>query len=338
MTAGAIDVADRNRPFYETGKRSRDLAVELGISEAELLDQHEGPEVVRLQVAMPDLINALPGLGEVMSLTRNDAAVHEKVGTFGNIKIMGGVGLVLNDAIDLRLFLKHWKTVFALELPSDQGPRRSLQIFDAQGDAVIKIHLKPQSNVEAFEDLRDRYADHAASPLLVSPAEPVHAKSASVDVEGFRTAFAGMQDVHEFHPLLTKFGVDRREALDLLDEQYAKPLANSAVRTLLETASERALPIMCFVGNAGCIQIHHGAVQTIKVMGPWVNVLDPGFNLHLREDLVVESWLVKKPTRHGLITSVELYAADRSLITQFFGVRDEKEPEDVNWRSLAETL
>ncbi len=43
-----------------------------------------------------------------MALTRNEAAVHEKVGTFGNVTVSGKMGLVLNDAIDLRLFLGHW--------------------------------------------------------------------------------------------------------------------------------------------------------------------------------------------------------------------------------------
>jgi len=40
----------------------------------------------------------------------------------------------------------------------------------------------------------------------------------------------------------------------------------------------------------------------------------------------------------GLITSVELYAEDRSLIAQFFGVREEQSPEDPAWRQLAEAL
>jgi putative hemin transport protein len=112
----------------------------------------------------------------------------------------------------------------------------------------------------------------------------------------------------------------------------------SAPRILLEQASSGAVPIMCFVGNRGCIQIHHGPVSTIKIMGPWLNVLDPGFNLHLRQDLVAESWLVRKPTRHGIITAIELYAHDRSLIAQFFGVREEQSPEDPNWRQLTTSL
>jgi putative hemin transport protein len=326
-------------PFFASGKRSRDLARELGISEAELLARHEGPEVVLLGGAMHDVIEALPGLGEVMVLTRNEAAVHEKTGTFGNITLSGQTGLVLNDSIDLRLFLQHWCTAFALEIPDGAGPRRSLQIFDEAGEAVIKVHLRPGSDVAAFDAIRERFADPrpVLRPVLRRAPETERDVTA-IDVDGFRAAFAGMRDVHEFFPLMKRLGLTRRQALDVMEDRYRDRLEADAARRLLERAAASALPIMCFVGNRGCIQIHHGPVTNIKVMGPWLNVLDPGFNLHLREDLVAEAWLVRKPTRHGLITSVELYAADRSLVTQFFGVRDEKNPEDPAWRALATEL
>jgi len=325
-------------PFYASGKRSRDLAKELGISEAELLASHDGPEVVRLGSDTAGLLQALPDLGEVMALTRNEAAVHEKVGTFGRITVAGQTGLVLNDAIDLRLFFQHWRTAFAVEIPDEKGSRRSLQIFDETGDAVIKIHLKPASDVAAFEAIRNRFSDSSLQPLEIEALAPEDASSRDVDAQGFREAFRAMRDIHEFFPLLKRFGLSRHGSLDIIEAAFVRRLDHSATRNLLEKASADAVPIMCFVGNRGCIQIHHGLVSTIKIMGPWLNVLDPGFNLHLRQDLVAETWLVRKPTRHGLITSVELYAEDRSLIAQFFGVREEQSPEDPAWRQLAEAL
>jgi putative hemin transport protein len=326
-------------PFYASGRRSRDLAQELGMSEAELLASHSGPEVVRLGDDMAGLLNALPELGEVMCLTRNEAAVHEKVGTFGNITVTDRTGLVLNDAIDLRLFLHHWRIAFAVEIPDEKGPRRSLQVFDETGEAVIKIHLKPASDIAAFNRIRERFADASlAFPEVLRPAPETERPMDSLDLDGFRAAFGAMRDIHEFFPLLRRFGLGRRQSLDALEAGFVRRLDPSAARLLLEQASAGGVPIMCFVGNRGCIQIHHGAVSTIKVMGPWLNVLDPGFNLHLRQDLVAETWLVRKPTRHGLITSVELYAEDRSLIAQFFGVREEQSPEDLDWRRLANGL
>jgi len=338
MTSSNAARVQTPEPFYASGKRSRDLAKELGISEAELLASHDGPEVVRLGADMAGLLQALPDLGEVMSLTRNEAAVHEKVGAFGKITVTGKTGLVLNDAIDLRLFLQHWRSAFAVEIPDEKGPRRSLQIFDETGDAVIKIHLKPASDVAAFEAIRARFADPSPQPLEIEAPAPEEASGQGVDAEGFRAAFRAMRDIHEFFPLLKRFGLSRHGSIGVLEAEFVRRLDPSAARSLLEKASADAVPIMCFVGNRGCIQIHHGSVSTIKLLGPWLNVLDPGFNLHLRQDLVAETWLVRKPTRHGIITSVELYAEDRSLVAQFFGVRDEQSPEDPAWRQLAASL
>jgi putative hemin transport protein len=327
----------RPTPFFQTGKRSRDLAQELGISEAELLARHDGPEVTRLRAEPAALVESWPALGEVMALTRNEVAVHEKVGVFDKISIGGMMGLVLNHTIDLRLFLKHWQYVFAVELPDEKGPRRSFQVFDGSGEAVIKIHLRPASDTAAFAAIRDRFADPDAPPLAVVP--PVAAVVAeTVDGEGFRRDFAAMSDVHEFFPLLRRHGLTRRAALDVMEKDSTRPLGSRAATRLLEAASAAALPIMCFVGNRGCIQIHTGPVANIKPMGPWINVLDPGFDLHLREDLVAEAHVVRKPTSHGEITSVELYDRAGELVTQFFGVRDPKAPEDERWRALVQSL
>lgn len=326
-------------PFFETGKRTRDLAAERMISEAELLAGHRGPEVVRLRPDMTAIVEALPALGEVMSLTRNEAAVHEKVGVFGGISFSGSTGLVIHAPLDLRLFLQHWHVAFALELPAAEGPRRSIQIFDAAGEAVIKVHLRAASNVTAFERLRESFADREPAPLAVRPypAAP-EAPAGETDAAAFRQAFEAMGDIHEFVPLLRRHGLDRRGALGLIGPEHVMRLGERSATRLLEAAAAATLPIMCFVGNRGAIQIHSGPVGNIRATGPWINVLDPGFDLHLREDKVAEAFVVRKPTRFGLLTSVELYDGAASLVAQFFGVRGRGQPEEAGWRALVAGL
>jgi putative hemin transport protein len=95
---------------------------------------------------------------------------------------------------------------------------------------------------------------------------------------------------------------------------------------------------MIFVGNANCIQIHTGEVSKLVTVGPWFNVLDPEFNLHLREDHIHEAWVIRKPTRDGDVTSVELFDAKGDIIAQLFGKRKPGLPEDPNWRALAQGL
>jgi putative hemin transport protein len=73
-------------------------------------------------------------------------------------------------------------------------------------------------------------------------------------------------------------------------------------------------------------------------MGPWLNVMDETFHLHLRTDHLAEVWAVRKPTKDGHVTSLEAYDADGRMIVQFFGERHEGEAERADWRALAEGL
>jgi putative hemin transport protein len=104
---------------------------------------------------------------------------------------------------------------------------------------------------------------------------------------------------------------------------------------VLEGAAAEGVPVMCFVGNRGCLQIFSGPVERIEPRGPWLNVLDPGFNLHLRTDLVASAWRVVKPTRlRGPITSLELFDAAGGMVCQLFGARPPGEGERPAWRAL----
>jgi putative hemin transport protein len=96
---------------------------------------------------------------------------------------------------------------------------------------------------------------------------------------------------------------------------------------------------MVFVGSRGCIQIHTGPVENIKMFGAdWLNVLDDNFNMHLFMPKVVTAWVVRKPTVEGIVTSVELYDAAGENLVLFFGKRKPGQLEDENWRGLVSEL
>ncbi|MDX1439674.1 MAG: ChuX/HutX family heme-like substrate-binding protein, partial [Rubricoccaceae bacterium] len=88
----------------------------------------------------------------------------------------------------------------------------------------------------------------------------------------------------------------------------------------------------------GCVQIHTGPVKWLLETEPWFNVLDPGFNLHLKEDGIAEAYVVTKPTEDGDVTALELFDTDGELIVQFFGRRKPGIPELTEWRELLATL
>ncbi|MDP2699102.1 hemin-degrading factor [Thalassospira sp.] len=321
---------------------TRDIADEMEISEGELVAAGCGDNVIRLDADWGDVITRLSELGEVMVLTRNESVVHEKTGMFGKVSINGEMGLVLNHDVDLRLFLGHWGHGFAVETNTAKaGQRCSFQFFDHDGTAIHKVFLTQNSNTAAYDALVAEWrADNQLPEIEVLPPlpKPALCSDDAVDLENFRAHWRRMTDVHQFHGLLRDFNVGRHQGLRLVGPEFAERLDVGSLRILLKKAALQGVSIMVFVGNRGAIQIHTGPIQTIREMGDWINVMDPTFTLHLRNDHISEAWLVRKPIREGRITTVELYDADLNNFAIFCGERAPKDPENSQWRDLAQSL
>ena len=334
--SGPSAAAPAARP---TPRRPIDQAAALGVSEGTWLTAHQSDaQVTRLRLPAADILHALPGLGSVMALTRNPSCVHEKDGAYANIEVSGAMGLVLNHEIDLRLFLNHWAHGFAVEAPLDDGAlRHSLQFFDAAGVAIHKIFARPQTDIAAWGALVARFAVEGPLEPVVAvapkPAKPDR-PDPEIDLEGLREGWWKLADVHDFFALLRKQGVGRRQALRLAGDPFARRIAADSVRWILEQAAAREVPIMCFVGNPACIQIHSGPIRKVAPMGPWLNILDPGFNLHLRADHIADAFAVWKPQSDSAVHSIELFDAEGQLICQFFGERKPGRPELEGWKEL----
>lgn len=306
--------------------RERDLANQLGISEAALQAAHVGLGVTRIAAGPDRLIPRLAALGEVMALTRNASVVHEKIGRYDNYQGGPHAAMVLTDDIDLRIFPQHWVHGFAVTRETDDGPRHSLQVFDAAGDAVHKVFLRAGSDVAAWHALvADLATGDGAQTLATDPRpapEGARADPAKLDI--LRSEWAEMTDTHQFMRLTAKLKYNRLGAYRLVGAPFAMPLGLSAVDAVLTGVATAGIAVMIFVGNRGCIQIHSGPIKTLRPMGPWQNVMDPRFNLHLRTDHIAEVWLVNKPTKRGDAISVEAFDAEGRHILQIFGQRSEK--------------
>jgi putative hemin transport protein len=324
--------------------RHRDIAHAMGITEGMLIDAHVGAprsgregglQAQRLRRDFPRLLSELSRAGELMALTRNPYCVHERTGVYDKLSAQGEpgreMGMALGEEIDLRLFYSHWAHGYSVR----EGEQQSLQFFDAQGVAVHKVFTRPATQLAAWQALCVNWADlDAPAPRWQPAPEPAAAQTIQVDAAAFRAGWAALRDTHEFFGLLRKHGLKRIDAMQVAAPAFAQQLDPHAARVILQGAAATGTPIMVFVGNPGVIQIHGGPIQRVAVMGPWLNVLDPRFNLHLREDAIAQAWAVRKPTVDGLVSSLELYAPDGELIAQFFGQRKPGQPERCAWRQL----
>lgn len=321
--------------------RQRDLAQQLGISEAEYLTLYLGEHVTRLNDDFKALLLKMYKVGHIMALTRNEHAVHERKGIYENVTFYEGghnMGVAVNPDIDLRFFMSQWHYGLAVEQMRGNRPMYSFQFFDAHGTAVHKIFTTPKSDVEAFQALVAAYRATEQTPLLDLPAATPKAKTeradSDIDVAAFQSDWKGLQDTHDFFGMLRKHKVARTQGLRLAPEGFTQSVAPDSVVRLLELAAKRQVSIMCFLHSAGMVQIHTGTVKNLMFYGDWYNVMDPLFNLHLHLPAVDSAWIVKKPTADGIVTSLELFDREGELITYFFGARKPGVPELEAWREI----
>ena len=323
-----------------TGLYPRDLAENLGVSEAGLVVAEIGHGAIRIEANPDQLIAHVQNLGEVMALTRNESCVIEKVGVYENYRGGPHATLVLNKEIDLRMFPKHWIYAFAVEHQTDKGTKRSIQIFDAAGDAVHKIHLRENSNLDEWEVLKTALRhDDQSETLDVAPRKPTDpARGTSDQADQLRAEWDKMTDTHQFIRFVHKMKMNRLGAYRRVGAPYVRPLNTAAVEQAITQLAGSDVETFLFVGNLGCIQIHHGAINNVKQVGPWFNILDAGYDLHLRTDHIAEVYAVTKATRDGPTVSIEAFDAEGMIILQLYGSRRSKDGDFAAFQKLVAAM
>ena len=321
--------------------RIRDAAIQLAVSEAELLSSQIGESVTTLKSNWPEILVEFKKLGKVMSLCRSNGCVLEHKGNFQKITIDGSAPhqmATVIGPIEQRVFFSAWKFGFAVENETSRGVMRSFQFFDKSGTAILKVYLQDDTKVDIFNQLVSAYrSENQQQDLQIEEfVKPEYAKK--IDMDAFTHDWENMKDTHDFFGMLRKYNVHRLDAVKWIDDRWANEVDRLSARKIVEIASASQLPIMIFVGNRGNIQIHQGKVKTIRQMGDWLNVLDPQFNMHLNEDLIANAFVVHKQTEDGLVSSLELFDKEGEMIAQFFGLRKPGLPQLPAWSALIDSL
>ncbi len=323
----------------------------LGISEFELL--LASPYSQYMGTACQEVLASFNAFGKLESITRNDYAVHEKSGSYNNLKISERMGLMVNvGGLDLRYFIKKWKHMLAIE--DNSNPERviySIQFFDGQGNAVNKVYLK---DIDKLDDWRALIAEQVNKLVIdtletdtlelevIEPLEDWQLKELNAeDKQSLHSQWQAMTDIHQFFGILSGLDIDRASSYQQAPEGMTFALKPTALQPLLERVRDDACPVLTFVGNTGVVQIQTGTMQTIKRMGDWLNVLDKShndFTLHLKDSAVAQLWCVKRPTEDGIVTCIEAFDNKGRTIVTFFGKRQEGEKELDSWRAITDWM
>jgi|GEM_PF-588186 putative hemin transport protein len=318
--------------------RTRDAAAALKSSEAELLASGAIDGVKLLKADPQMLLERLKRVGKVMSLTRNEDCILEHKGNFQSVNVTQNekmfMGLTIGE-IELRCFLKEWKYFFSVTSIKKDEESHSIQVFDKAGVAIIKIFEQRHTDQAAFKALIDDMEEKSINDFEPTVVYDEQISHAIIDTDKFTQEWQKMTDPHQFTSLLKDYKADRFDALAAVQGVHSHKLTVPFIEVCLNHCAEEAIPIMIFTGNKGNIQIHQDIVKHIKVMqigeNKWINVLDPNFNMHLKENTIGSVWHVVKPSESGPIHSIEIFNHENKLITQLFGLRKMNNPQNEKW-------
>jgi len=332
----------REARMYYPKMREKDLANAIDVSEAEIVASFVGYGNRRIAPGFADLLNGLVELGEISILTGNKSAVQESVVSLESFRLGQDTSSLFGKNTQVRLALSQWAHGYAVEKAEGTRVRKSLQFFDRFGDAVHKISARSGTDLDAWDRLVDTISisDNPEGALSVIRAAHPSSENRSTVQSGSGPVSERLvrpddcqsqRDLQE--PDCDQINVFRRPATS-----STWPLDKGSVAALLRIASSERIPVMCFVKNPGCRQVHTGCVGNILEKGPYLNVMDPKFHLHVRLDHISEVWAVHKPSERGQVIAVQAYDLSGQQIVQFRGSTGKERSNDIDWHELSACL
>lgn len=332
-----VALKEEKQHFYP-----REAAKHLKISECELMLSHPGATYLGNE-ARPVVLR-LKELGWVECIVRNDLAVHEKTGIYENVSMTKAMGIALNvGELDLRIFARHWQHVVAIKDTSRESASYSIQFFDEYGEAIQKIFLRDDSKVSAWEDLVKTFSSEEKPEKFlpaITETKPAHQLDEN-ELAAFQQRWLELKDVHHFSGILETFSLSRLDAYRQAPESHTFEVTNAAFEQVFQAAKQEQIKIMIFVANRGIAQIQSGQVHHIKRMHGYLNILDKkeeNFCLHLLDEAIAHAWVVRRPTRDGIVTCLEGMDKNGKTVITVFGLRQEGEAEQTRWQEIIKTL
>lgn len=293
----------------------------------------ETDKLIPLKNNWDELLNELKNFGKVTVTTYNDSAYIKKSGIYDQLSFSGPVGQALTREIDLRLFLMHWHYgVIARTKTLD------LYFFDKSGALVHQINiLAPNDTV--IDALSKYFSDDSIDISFENCKTESEKNDEEIDKHGLQCYWKNLNDTYDFFRMLKKFNVSRTQALRLGSPQFVIKIAKESIYRLLKNAVDQDVSIMAIiVGSKGCIQIHTDPISILVQRGPFLIVDEENLYLSLNTDNFKNCYIVKKPTKEGVVTSVEVFNGTGEMIVQFFGERKPGTPELESWRNLLCTI
>ena len=250
--------------------RIRDAAYQMKVSEAELLSTEINETVSFLLIEdMAAFIKDVLKVDKIMLLIRSDYVVHEKTIKTKNIRLEDNqiIDLDKNDCSILDFNIDAFEYVFFQKKMHSNRELKSFQFFDKAGMAILKIYLKGK-DLGFFDEIDLKYK------------------------KTYNYEMQSDLDINNSNLLDSKIKINL--PYDTSNSKTTcRDISVKSLRLILENASDMKTPIQIHALGLGTIQYHRNTVRNIVDYGPWVNVIDQKFNLHVLENGLTRASLIQ---------------------------------------------
>ena len=250
--------------------RIRDAAYQMKVSEAELLSTEINETVSCLLIEdMTAFIKDVLKVDKIMLLIRSDYVVHEKTIKTKNIRLEENqiIDLDKNDCSILDFNIDAFEYVFFQKKMHSNRELKSFQFFDKAGMAILKIYLKGK-DLGFFDEIDLKYK------------------------KTYNYEMQSDLDINNSNLLDSKIKINL--PFDTINSKTTcRDISVKSLRLILENASDMKTPIQIHALGLGTIQYHRNTVRNIVDYGPWVNVIDQKFNLHVLENGLTRASLIQ---------------------------------------------
>ena len=288
--------------------RIRDIASKLNVSEAELLSLRSNKDVSFLSIVnLDEFFNKIFNNNKkIMFLIRSDFVVHEKIVSTEGLFYKKGM---ITDSFDSKCPLVCFNPklisyyFYEKNVLNKKRELRSFQFFDKYGNAILKIYLK-SDNDSSFDQIANFYKIVYNYELQKNI---VRKGTIKLDKK-------------------TILHIDLFENKELVNNP--KQINNDKLRFFLNAFSEKETPIQIHAYGIDSIQYHRGIVKNIVDFGPWLNVIDKKFNIHVLENKILKTSILEYKNRLDSIYLINIIDENNNLVLGIAGL--EKSIDDFN--------
>lgn len=257
------------------------------------------------------IAQALEHLGETVAVTANTAAVMTRIGLHARPQCQGEALTLAPEATCLRISPQAVGTTLAVErMPSQKLPP-SLQFYCTEGTVLHKSFLTECVGDLDFARLVHKW-ESGIRPSGAPPS-PYHQKSRHHPTPPDPTGDSSTQ----IDSIFGDNGLMRRTALANWGEELAWRVSPDLVFNILGLASDIRLPLAQAAGNAGVVQIHHGAPERIRHSGSLAVISSGCCTLSIDRSDIEEAWVTCFEADGERAYMLELYDWRYHCVAQF---------------------